>query len=94
MAKRQLRSLVETFKAKEAEAAQESPQQEQRRPGRPQSDEKKTRLNFVVSAELAADLKALASIKKKSLTMIFAEAVEAEIEKNRKDIDIIRKIQS
>ena len=92
---RQLRSLVAKLKEKKAEAAADAGNQpqEQRRPGRPQSNEEKVRLNFVVNAELAADLKALSSIKRKSLTAIFADAVAAEIAENRKEIDIIRKIQ-
>ncbi len=88
MAKK-LKSLVEMYKEKEGESLKELG----RKPGRPRTESKKVRLNFSLDEDLVADLKALASIKKQSLTAIFIESVEKEIEQHRRDIDILKAMQ-
>lgn len=61
--------------------------------GRPAAEKKKIRLNFLFDEDLVGDLRALASIKKTTLTGIVVELVANEIENNRRDIDILKSIQ-
>ena len=61
--------------------------------GRPTSEKKKIRLNFLFDEAMVADLHALASIKKTTLTGIVVELVANEIKNNRRDIDILKSIQ-
>ncbi len=61
--------------------------------GRPAAEKKKIRLNFLFDEAMVEDLRALASIKKSTLTGIVVELVANEIENNRRDIDILKSIQ-
>lgn len=63
------------------------------RVGRPPAEKKKVRLNFLFDEDMVNDLRALASIKKTTLTAIFIEAMAKEIEANRRDINILRSMQ-
>ena len=57
---------------------------------KPQKPTKNKRLNFMVDEDFMEDLKALSFIKNKTLTAVFMDCVEKEIEENRKQIDMIR----
>lgn len=67
-----------------------------RKPGRPRkgdSGSEKARLNFLLDQNFVDDLKALATIKKMSLTSIFVDALSKEIDEHRRDIDILKSMQ-
>ena len=92
-----LQSLVEKFKEKELE--QENLKVElgaaSRKPGRPRSKggNEKARLNFLLDKNFVDEMKALAAIKKISLTTLFVDAMKKEIENNKRDIDILQSMQ-
>ena len=59
-------------------------------PDKPQKPTKNKRLNFMVDEDFMEDIKALSFIQGKTLTAVFMDCVEKEIEENRKQIDMIR----
>ena len=65
-----------------------------RKVGRPPAENKKVRLNFLFDEEVVNDLRALAVLEQKTLTAIINECLKEKLEARRRDINIIRSIQS